>query len=292
MIHSAEEIDILRTKGFHEAMDQMKKEGKLKHVGVSNHGTNWYMKPKVSMAEILTAAAKDGRFDVMLLAYNFIQEDLGADILKICKEKNIGTTLMKVNPIGTFHSMKERVEKMKKEKKKINPMLESGLKIFEAKAKKAEAFVKKNKLSNQKEIADAAVKYALNNKDVATVCCAMRNFDQMENFINLSGKKLSGNEKKKLAAYKEGPAIFYCRHACGACESSCPNNVPVNTIMRYNHYFDAHGREKFALKQYAKLDTNKADLCGECEGNCHAACPYGVPVQGMLNLAHKNLTLG
>lgn len=61
--------------------------------------------------------------------------------------------------------------------------------------------------------------------------------------------------------------------------------------MRYNHYFEAHGAEKFAMEKYARLETAKADLCGHCEGWCERSCPHGVPIQGLLNLAHTRLTL-
>jgi ferredoxin len=61
--------------------------------------------------------------------------------------------------------------------------------------------------------------------------------------------------------------------------------------MRYNHYFEAQGSEKFAMEKYAALDTAKADACRTCEGLCERACPYGVPVRVLLNLAHTQLTL-
>ena len=94
-----------------------------------------------------------------------------------------------------------------------------------------------------------------------------------------------------LAAYKEECGELYCRHACGICESSCPHHVPVNTIMRYNHYFEAQGSEKFAMEKYAQLETSKADHCRNCAGWCQTSCPYGVPIQGLLNIAHAQLTL-
>lgn len=31
--------------------------------------------------------------------------------------------------------------------------------------------------------------------------------------------------------------------------------------------------------------------CAECPGHCEQACPYGVPIQGKLLLAHDRLTL-
>jgi ferredoxin len=60
--------------------------------------------------------------------------------------------------------------------------------------------------------------------------------------------------------------------------------------MRYNHYFAAQGKEKWAMKQYAQLPV-KADLCENCTGICENSCPYGVPVHGLLDMAHKTLSL-
>jgi predicted aldo/keto reductase-like oxidoreductase len=97
--------------------------------------------------------------------------------------------------------------------------------------------------------------------------------------------------RNTLAAYKATYGEFYCRHACGECEPNCPYAVPVNTIMRYNHYFAGQSKEKAAMLEYAALPTNKADVCSNCEGHCEQVCPYGVPVQGLLMLAHRTLTL-
>ncbi len=77
----------------------------------------------------------------------------------------------------------------------------------------------------------------------------------------------------------------------GECESHCPHRVPVNTIMRYNHYFRAQGREKDALEKYANLPGPKADMCEDCSGYCEKICPYGIPIQVLLTLAHQTLTI-
>jgi predicted aldo/keto reductase-like oxidoreductase len=61
--------------------------------------------------------------------------------------------------------------------------------------------------------------------------------------------------------------------------------------MRYNHYFMAQGREKEAMLKYAAIPGAKADMCGECQGYCEAACPYNVPIQAMLILAHDQLSM-
>jgi predicted aldo/keto reductase-like oxidoreductase len=291
MVHSPETIEIMKTPGFHEAMEQMKKEGKLKHVGVSNHGSNHPLVTKDSMEKILTAAAEDGRFDVFLLAYNFIQADNGKKVLELCKKKGIGTTIMKKNPIGSYYRIKQYIDRTKKAGKEPNKLYMASIDRFKKKADQGEWFVKKYNLQDQAEIRDAAIRWVLNDPNVNSVCCSIRNFDQIDQFLKLSGSNLSIYDKKKLAAYKEGLGDLYCRHACGECESDCPKGVQVNTIMRYHHYYAAQGKEKYALKKYALLKSPKADLCMNCQGYCERACPYGVPIQGLLNLAHHDLTL-
>ena len=291
MVHGPENVKTIKTPGFHAAMKQLKAEGRLRFVGISHHGSNWFRAPEETMEKVLMTAASDGRFDVFLLAYNFLQMDMGKRVLDMCKEKNIGTTLMKVNPVGVYLGLKEYVEKQKKQGKKIPDLYRQGLERFKEKAKKAEAFTKKYELQNPDEIRNAAIRFALSNPNVNTVCLAMRNFELLNTYIKLSGTRLSGTDNKKLSAYRIGCGELYCRHACGICEKVCPNKVPVNTIMRYNHYFEAQGKEKYALLQYARLNETKADMCINCPGFCEKACPYNVPIHGMLGMAHHRLSL-
>ncbi len=291
MIHSAESIEILKTPGFHSAMEQMKKEGKLKHIGVSNHGSNWYQAPKVTMATILNEAVKDGRFDVILMAYNFIQQDLGAEVIENCRKENIGVTLMKVNPVGKYYIIRDRIKKLEEEGKKVHPLFREGLIRFKKKAEFADGFIKKYDLNNPREISDGAVKYVLGNSGVSSVVCSIKNFDDIDEFIGLSGTRLSEPENEKLSYYKEGPGKLYCRHGCNECESSCPEELKINDILRFNHYYDAHQREKYAIKKYLSLNGKDARHCLDCEGYCESSCPYGLPVQGLLSMAHDNLTI-
>ncbi|MBN2432373.1 MAG: aldo/keto reductase [Acidobacteria bacterium] len=291
MIHSAENREILFTDGFHEAMRELKSEGRVRYLGVSNHGSNWYRDPEETMQKVLTAAAEDGRFDVFLMAYNYVQQDMGAEVLELCRRKNIGTTLMKTNPVGQYHLVKTRVERLEKEGKEVHPLFRSGLDRLKQKVEAAQEFIQKYNLNNPAEIRAAALRFCLSNSNVSTVCIGFRNFEQVDEYMALSGSRLEPVDEKKLSAFSRSGAMFYCRHACAQCESSCPHAVPVNKIMRYNHYFDAQGREKEAMAKYQRLDAAKADLCRDCDGYCEAACPYGIPIQGLLNLAHRRLTL-
>ncbi|MFQ6108855.1 MAG: aldo/keto reductase [Candidatus Aminicenantales bacterium] len=291
MMHMPERAETLKTEGFHAAMEQLKNEGRIRFVGVSHHGSFWFRDPEETMDRVLLAAAEDGRFDLFLMAYNFLQMDRGERVLQVCREKNIGVALMKTTPVVKYYGLKERIEALQKEGKEIHELYLKGLERFKEKAEKAESFIKKHNLKNPEEIRDAAVRFVLSNPNVHTACCSMRNFDDLRSFVRLSGSGLDEEDKERLAAYKKACSKLYCRHACGVCEPDCPHQVPVNTIMRYNHYFEAQGREKYAMVKYSAIPGTKAEACRNCPGYCEAACPYDVPIQGLLLMAHQQLSL-
>ncbi len=289
---------MLKNEGFHAATEQLKKEGRLRFVGVSNHGSQfWPRASQEPMEKILLAAAEDGRFDVVLMAYNFLKDDRSERVLEVCSQKNIGTTLMKVNPIRSYNEMKAWLEKNRKREDIIRRAAEEGVSIEEAesrmekKVENAQEFIKRHNLKSDKEIRDVAIRFVLSNPNVNTVCYTLQNYSEALEFLKLSGSRLTSRDKELLTSYSRECGSLYCRHACGLCEPACPHQVPINTIMRYDHYFVAQGREKHAMAEYAALRSAKADICQSCSGYCESACPYGVPVQVLLATAHQTLSL-
>ncbi len=294
MLSSPETIEMLKCEGYHEATKQLRKEGKIRFTGVSHHGSQWvFEEPKQSMETILSAAAEDGRFDVMLLAYNFLKEDRSERVLEVCAQKKIGTTLMKTNPIRSYSWLKEWLERNRTSRgKELTEDDRRNLARFEKKIENSQEFIKRYNLKSDQEIGDAALKFCLTDPRVNTVCLTVLNYEQAQDYLKLSGSRLEPKDASLLAAYKNDCGSLYCRHACGQCEPACPHRVPVNTIMRYDHYFVAQGREKHAMAEYAALTSAKADICQNCSGYCESACPYGLPVQALLSAAHQTLSLG
>lgn len=291
MMHGVDNAAALDHEGFHAAVKQLKADGRLMWAGVSNHGSFHPIDNKEPLGKVLLAAAEDGRFDVYLMAYNFLNQEQSGKVLKVCKEKGIGTTLMKTNPVGGYFGVKEGIARLEKEGKDIPEYYQKALVKFKAKYEQAEEFLKEHNLEDPGEIREAAIKFCLNNPNVNSICISFRNFDDVAKYVKLSGTRFTPADVALLDVYSKSFGHFYCRHACGQCESSCPQNVAVNTIMRYNHYFAAQGREKYAMARYAKLASRVADQCQNCTGHCESVCPYKVPVQTLLVLAHRNLTL-
>lgn len=293
MIHMTPDIDQIKHEPYHEVIRELKADGKVRFTGLSNHGIEHSMAGRTNdpMEKVFLAAAEDGRFDVALLVYNFIQKEQGETILKACQEMDMGTTIMKTDPVKFYNAMqgyfKAAEEKGRKMSERVTKMMEEYT-VFAA---QSEVFKKQYYLTSTEQVRDAAIKFVLGNPAVHSVCPTLNTFDDLNAYLPLSGTKLQKSEAEMLAGYQDIHGKYYCRHACGECESSCPHGVPVNTIMRYDHYFTAQGREKHAMEHYAALPGNNAHSCINCSGICESACPFEVPIQGLLIQAHDALSL-
>lgn len=291
MIHMTPRAEQVTHQGFHDAAEELKAEGRVRFLGLSNHGTEHsaYGRTESSMEDVLGAAAEDGRFDMALFVYNFLQKEQGERIIDVCMAREMGVTLMKTNPVGVVARYGETAAEARA-RGRISEARERTLREYEAWAGAAEDFKQLHGVSSATEVRDAAIKFCLDNPGVHTVCPSINTFDDLQGFLALSGQTLSARESPMLASYEALLGQYYCRHACGICEPSCPYQVPINTIARYGHYFDVQSREKRAIQKYAALRGPKADVCMECEGHCENACPHQVPVRTLLTRAHENLS--
>ena len=97
-----------------------------------------------SMEKVLLAAVEDGRFDALLIVYNFLQNEEGEKVIDAAAKKGIATTIMKSNPLGRYFEMKERAEQLKKEGKALDERMQRSMARMEETAKQAESFLKEN----------------------------------------------------------------------------------------------------------------------------------------------------
>jgi len=138
---------------------------------------------------------------------------------------------------------------------------------------------------------NSLVDMVLSNENVDTICCIFQNFNDVEKYIKLSGTRLELPTKAILNDFKSKLGRYQCRIGCNICEEYCPQNIPINTIMRYNYYYTSKGQEKSAMQKYSELPGGKPDVCLTCEGFCEKACPYGVLTRPLLTIAHHNLSI-
>lgn len=292
MLWGATSVETIKSEVFHKAVNQLKSEGRVKHGGVSCHGTSWNEEPRENMEQVIHAAVDDGRFDLVMFVYNYVQQEMGENILKACAKKNIGTVLMKTDPFGgAYLSVLEMVNNLMKENKPVPDEYQKVYNRIKENQKKAETFLNQNSSPEGHSQRETAIGFVLNNPAVNTVLISFRNFEDIGNYVRLSGTRLTGEKLSLINSMKNTFSYLYCRHACGLCEGLCPSQVQVNRIMRYNHYFMAQAREKYAMQKYHMLTGPKAAKCLSCEGYCEKGCPYEVPIRLLLAIAHRNLSL-
>jgi len=290
MIHSALSSDAVKNRHFHSAVKELKKQGKVRFTGVSCHGSSYFDNPEESMEEILGAAIDDGRFDFVEMIYNFFEPDMGERILRKCAENNIGTMIMKSNPVYIFEIAKEIVETAQKEGTELPQRRLQYYEKYGKQADTAHEFFAEYGIEGAEKIRKAALQFVLSNKNVSTIPSLVATVDDIDMHLNVSGTSLDQGTSAELKQFEELTGFLNCRIGCDICESACPYNMPVNTILRYNYYFMAKKNEKYAMKLYSELPGKKPDTCLNCEGYCESACPYGVMTRGLLAMAHQNMS--
>jgi len=288
-IHEVTKSEHLREENFHAAMTQLKAEGRVKFTGCSCHGNAHLADPEESIDRVLLSAIDDGRFDVFLMTYNFMNAPQADPVLNACAEKGIGTAIMKSNPVMIYEILDGYVKKIE-EKGDTVPEYYS---VFHDKYLKqneyAKEYFKSYNATGSEELTMAAQLFVLSNPKAHTTCIDFRNLADVNLLLGLSGKKLEPFQADLLDHYRDNFGYLNCRIGCNLCESYCPFNVPVNTILRYNYYYEKKGDQKHAMNLYRKLRVPGPEICEKCPGYCEDACPYGVAAKGLVALAHDNL---
>ena len=247
-IHAVNTIERLMAPTLHEAFDRLREAGKVRFFGVSSHTPD--------LEKVMRFAVESGRFDVIMVAYNFKNwPDLGV-IFARARERGVGVVAMKTLK-GAHHSH-----------------------LAEFTPTERESF------------AQAAFKWVLSNEDVAGLVVSISRFEQIDEYLSASGKSPTADDVALLEKYDALVSQSYCRPGCGACLSHCPNDLPIDDVLRYRMYFESYGREKEAMRLYAALDPGRrADHCASCDAPCAKACPFEIPIRERMAEADRLLRL-
>lgn len=301
-IHGAATLEAVNHTAFHAAMDQLKAEGRVRFRGLSYHGPG--RSDQGSMGDVLCAAAEDGRFDMMLLVYNFMNHEEGDRILAACKANNVGATAMKTAP-GLIRYEPVDPENLTEQQERYvqrfvgrGQTREAALQRLEAQAtrqretyERTRPFAERYGVQTQEQLRLGSIHWVLQNPDMHTACVAFTEFSLVDKVVPLSGTVLSAVEDEMLQELRLALNSQYCRHGCFECAEQCPDQVPVSTIMRYAYYYEGQGLEKHAMSLYADLGGPDASPCQDCVGHCDGACRYGIDIQPNMLQVHDLLTL-
>lgn len=249
LIHAVNDVDRLMAPTFHEASDRLKKDGKVRYLGVSSHTPD--------LETVMRTAVDSGRFDMIMVAYNFHNWPQLPEIFADAHQRGMGVVAMKTLK-GAYHTQ---------------------LSDFTP--------------SERQSFPQAAFKWVLSNQNMSGLVVTMNRLDQIDEYLHASGQPLTDDDVALLERYDQQIASHYCRPGCGECLDSCPRDVPIDDILRYQMYARSYGQEKIAMGDYARVPAERdASQCASCPAPCEAACPYDLPIRNRLTQAHRDLRIG
>lgn len=262
MTHAINSIERLKNPEWHEFNALAKRQGKIRHVGISGHAGN--------LAQCLDYALDQDMVDAMLVAYNFGQDpkfyesitrsfDMIATqdelprILQKAKTRDVGVVTMKTLMGARLNDMR--------------PYEQNGA-----------------------TYAQAAFRWVLSNKDVDALVISMTQTTDIDEYLGASGATaLAATDLPLLHRYAALNGHTYCRQACDRCDGACPYGVPIADVLRTRMYATDYQDVEFARREYAMLTTD-ASACLSCSGKpCQGACPHDIAIHEWCAPTHRML---
>jgi len=245
-IHACDRLDRLMAPNIHEAFDRLKEQGKVRFLGVSSHAPN--------LEEVANTAVDSGRFDVMMLAYNFGMWERLGPILDKARANDVGVVAMK-----TLRGARHK-----------------DLTDFR---------------DDASSYSQAAFRWVLSNPSVSCLVISFSKLQHVDEYLHASGTALTPSDVELLRRYEKLTAADYCMPHCGDCLRTCRRGLPINDILRYRMYFRDYGWEKEGMRLYAALALD-GRACADCTAPCTGACPAGIPIREKMLDAHRRLSWG
>ena len=238
----------------YDVAQQMKKDGRVRFVGISTHGT----------AEIMRDMIESDRYDVITISYNVANsgrsptdgEDTSRtadELLPLAESRGMGVTIMK--PYGGGSLVQTRPGADGK------PVTLPPLQLL---------------------------KFCVANQYVDCVTPGVETVEQVDMTIEAGqeGASLAAGQVEELKKLAAAWGTDFCRR-CGYC-LPCGEGIAIPTAMGVLEQFKT-GQAGSIAEACAKLDPHPS-VCTDC-GDCVERCPYSLPIpdkmKELVKLAEK-----
>jgi predicted aldo/keto reductase-like oxidoreductase len=247
------QIPLLFDPAVKAAFEAMKKSGKIKFCGLSCHDPR--------LPEVVEAAAKCGWLDQIMIQYNFrtMTADAVRRAVDAASKANLGIVAMKT---------------------------QGGAGAFKGGTGNSPAFTEFTEKGFKKE--QAAIKAVFADERVQVVVSEMTNRDHLRDNSAATREPLTPKQSRLLEEHRQKTANLYC-HGCGHLCETAAKGVPVATVLRYLRYYEVYGKREQARALYQALPPEARDLAAADLAAAEAACPHGLPVTRLVQIADRRL---
>src|SRR5262245_16518458 len=250
------QIPLLKDPSVKAAFEALKKSGKIKFCGFSCHDP--------MLVQIVEAAAECGWIDQMMIQYNYrtMTNDGIKRAVDAASKAKIGIVAMKTQ--GGAGQFKEPG------RDKYSPNYQT--------------FVDKG--FNQYQ---AAIKSVFAGERTHAVVSEMTNRDMLRENVAATLEPLTPKQSRLLEEHRQRTAHLYC-HGCGHLCETAAKGVPVATVLRYLRYYEVYGKRAEARALYQALPPEARDLASADLPAAEAACPHGLPVAQLVQIADRRMS--
>ena len=207
--------------GALEALNQAKKQGKIRHIGLTAHSL-----------EVFEYATTLDWVETLMFPYNIV-ETHGEEIIKKCNERNIGFICMKPLAGGALENATLAL--------RFIAANDNVHIIIPGMCNEDEVNMNVSAVSDKSPLSDVELaEIEKIRKELGTNFCRRCNYCQpCAAGINISGVFLFGGYLERYGLenwarerYAALPSKAGACIECGACESRCPYNLPIREMMK------------------------------------------------------------
>jgi len=234
-LHNINSPEMAAYEPLMKALAEVKKQGKARYIGTTTHQDE---------PNVIRATVDAGIYDVVLTAYNYVQEH------------------------------KEEV------KKAIAHAAKKGVGVIAMKTQGGRRLQEQSEFEIDHK---AALKWVLEDENVCTSIPGITTFEQLEmDFGVMENPTLSMSEKNHLEQIARMQGKIFCQN-CRACIPTCPQSVQIPSLMRAYMYAKAYGNLIQARDTIAELDRDQGlQACRRCV-SCTASCRTGISIGSRIN---------
>jgi len=261
MLSDKPTFDKMVRLGVIEWMEQLKKDGVIRNIGFSFHGS------KVEFEQLITAYP----WDFCQIQYNYMDENNQATKSGLQLANSLGIPVVVMEPLRGGKLVNN-----------LPPEVISAFKAFD---------------SNRTPV-EWALRWIWNQPEVNVILSGMSDEEQMAENIRIAGDVLPNSlSAEELQVFDKVKAILIEKTkvpctGCGYC-MPCPHGVNIpGCFSTYNDkYLLNYKHSRMLYMQTLGLMSKKpafASLCTEC-GKCELHCPQNIQIRKELKIVKKEM---